>query len=79
MPEIVWWVGDVLLIVVVLPIVVALLARIIAALWAAHRAIRSIENSAKTITSSLPGAVRELSAMTDSSAALPDRAAMAGT
>lgn len=60
-----WWVGDVLLIAVAFPTVVVLLARIIRPLRTASRAISNIGRSSRAITSSLPGAVSELSTMAE--------------
>lgn len=70
MLTILWWIGDLILIAVVFPVVMLLLLRIIRGLTKAHRALASISGSAREITASLPAAMTEISAVAQSAEAL---------
>lgn len=62
MLTILWWIGDLILIAVVFPVVMLLALRIIRGLMTAHRALVSIGRSAQEITDGLPHALAEVSA-----------------
>lgn len=62
MLTILWWIGDLILIAVVFPVVMLLALRIIRGLMAAHRALVSISGSAQAVAEGLPHALAEVSA-----------------
>jgi hypothetical protein len=57
-----WWIADLVMIVVVLPVVAVLALRIIRGLLRAHRALVSIAASAQAVADTLPPALAEVSA-----------------
>lgn len=62
MLTILWWIADLVLIVVVVPLVLVLALRIIRALTTAHRALISIAQSAQAVADGLPAGLGEVSA-----------------
>ena len=62
MLTILWWIADLIMLVVVFPLVMVLALRIIRGLTAAHQALLSIAASAQAVADGLPPALTEVSA-----------------
>lgn len=60
MLTVLWWIADLVMIVVVLPVVAVLALRIIRGLLRAHRALLSIAASAQAVADTLPPALGEV-------------------
>lgn len=62
MLTILWWIADLIMLVVVFPLVMVLALRIIRGLTVAHRALLSIAASAQAVANGLPAGLTEVTA-----------------
>ena len=76
MATVLWWVGNAVVAVVVLPAVALLAVRIIKALRVVHGAAVDIRSSLSDVASGIPPAVTALSAVATSCERLGERAAV---